>query len=175
MRIEIENQADRKFYWEVLNISAQYDKLLKNPRRKLSAPLMRIHMFLLIYAVLLVLIVVFCILFGAKLPQILCAVICVMFILRLVMALRRNRKLIERMMHQNGKIVLLLDEEGVTYSAENADTVRIPWSNTAFVRRFNRAFCFLGKSNMMIFTDQRYTEEILHYIRENDIPVEVIA
>ena len=174
MRIEIDHKGDKKFFSEILNISVQYGKLLKNPRKKLKNLLMRPYCYLAAFALLLVIDIVLYFLYGARKVQILYALLCVAFMVRNIYAIRKNNGIIKRMAEQGEKEILQLDEEGVSLISENKDTMHMAWSNVAFLRQFKQEFCFMGKTGMMFSIDPGHKEEILRYIKEHSIPVEVI-
>jgi|GEM_PF-1022365 len=167
MTIEINEKGSPEFYKETVNVVTQYRYLIKKPRRRL-----RDYFRQLLYAGLLccALLALLAVLTAAAGPDALanaamgvmvfCAVLCFAFLFNM-------KKLLRRMLADERPSVLTLDENGVELRKGSSQTVRIGWSNVAFVRVFKESVCFFSSdpSGFVISVTRRYDERIASFLR----------
>ena len=69
-----------------------------------------------------------------------------------------------------------LDEKGVEINKEDAQIIRISWDNVAFVRSFKESTSFFAKdaSGIVISVTNKYKDQIMEYLNNNDVEVQII-
>lgn len=176
MRIESNEKSTKSFFTEMVNILFQNRALMKKPDRKL------VNLFVF-YSVSLIVSLVFAGLFVClivKTGEVLDGAIFLSLIafidLITVISLTSMLKHRKRFMNSNEPSVIILDETGISFSRDDVIIMGIAWKNMAFVRAFKESLVFFDKSvtSSMIFVDEWHKDEVLNYIFDNRIPVEVI-
>ncbi len=200
MRIEATQRGSRKYYEEVVCATVQYSKLIKNPGSKLGDVFKRNKVYLVLCAIFLAVIVAMAIAWGIDALTVLAIVVMLACIVLAAIMLHRMNGMVESLMADSALPVFIFDKEGIEFKKEGSQPtgnlqstgdvqqsgsqpsngsalIRVPWDGVAFVRIFDESICFFaqGARGLVLALNRSYSQQILDYLRENAISVNVIA
>jgi hypothetical protein len=176
MRIEIHEAGSEAFYKETVNVLAQYRSLIKKPERKLQDYFKMLWAYAGISLLLLVLLAVMYRYWGAGVSTVAAMGLMVVNLVLCGAYLINLNRLLKEFMGDIRTSVLTLDESGVELSKDGTQIVRIPWDGIAFLRVFKESVCFLSRNltGFVISVNLLHKDEILGYLKENDIGIRII-
>ena len=176
MRIEVKEKASKEFYEEVVNAMTQYRKLLKNPAAKLTNNFKTYRTSLLVLGVLFVLDLVMGFMWTFDTLTTVSLVVVALAALLCFVYLNNMNKLVNNYLSDTRTSVVTLDENGVELNKTGSQVVRLGWDNVAFVRAFKESTCFVAKdlAGLVIAVNNLHKDELLGYIRDNNIDVRVV-
>ena len=146
MRIEVREKGTLEFYREIVNITSQYQRLMKNPEGKLKDTFRMIKSYLILCAVLFVLVLLMGIFWGMDALTILALVVLVGAIAVSGIQLKRLNDMVDVLMEDPRTAVIIMDENGVEFNKEDAEKLRISYENVAFLRVFEESVGIFAKS-----------------------------
>ena len=176
MTIEVTEKGSKEFYKEFVNILTQYRQLLYKPQDKLRNNYSK-NIFLTVAMVAL---------FGLSLyggindsfnvMKILVMVLSTVAVVFTIMYLLRMNKAVNEYMNDDRPSVVTLDDNGVEIEKSGSQAIRLAWDNVAFVRVFNESTCFFSKdlNGIVLAVNNKYKNELLDYIKDNNIQVLVV-
>lgn len=176
MRIEIKERGSEAFYRETVNVAAQYQRLLKNPKRKLGDLFKNYRNSGILSVVAFALLAILMILWGSDTIMIVAEVVLAINIVLSIMLFRNMKKLLGKLQDDPRTSVFSMDDRGIELDKEGAQIVRIAWDNLAFVRAFKESICFASKegTGITISIDRKYENEIRQYMTEHVPSIEII-
>jgi hypothetical protein len=85
-------------------------------------------------------------------------------------------KAVKEYMNDDRPSVVTLDDNGVEIEKKDSQAIRLAWDNVAFVRVFNESTCFFSKdlNGIVLAVNNKYKNELLDYIKDNNIQVLVV-
>ena len=176
MTIEIKEKGTRAFYKEVVNVMTQYRQLLYKPEDMLKNSFSRYTML----AVAMLLIFMMSLYGGIRGSFSAMSILTIAFsgiaaVAPCAILIRLNR-MVNAYLADDRQSVVTLDENGVEIAKTGAQAVRLAWDNVAFVRTFVESTCFFSKdlSGIVLAVDNDYRKEIMDYIKNNNIDVQVV-
>ncbi|MBR4451744.1 MAG: hypothetical protein IKS39_07915 [Clostridia bacterium] len=158
------------FYKEVVSVLSYYNRIIKNPEKKLKDSIRISAVYGAVSAVVLVMLVIlYSVWNGSQVIKVTAAVLGGMYLLLLiafVYAYYTRKKLLKSFLSEPRESTFTIDDTGVELK-NNANTVRLSWENIAFVRKYDRAVCFFGDSNtrFVISVYEQYYDEIKDEIK----------
>lgn len=177
MKIEVNEKGSREFYREVVNVTSQYQKLVKKPEGKINDNFRLLKGYILLCAIVLVIITAMGIAWGMDGLTIAAIVLLVAAIAMSGVLLYRLMRMCDSLMNDPRSSVFTIDEKGIDFSKPEAEQIRIAWEHVAFVRVFDHSVCFVSKGvpGLVLALEKRWQSEVLAYIRDNHIAVTVIG
>ncbi len=169
-------KGDKKFYSEAISVLNQYAYLMKNPQLRLQNNFKKLQGYMIFCGIVLAVLVVMTIAWGASALMI-TALVLLSVVILLSFALWFKLDRVRRMyLADKRPSILELDENGVTMKRENSDSVQMSWNNVAFIRVFNECVCFFAKegSGFVICVNKIHKDEIFAYLQEHQIHVQGI-
>ena len=166
MTIEINEKGSREFYKETVNAVSQYNRLKKDPPRKLKDYFRSFRIYIILCSALLVINALMWIFWGTDQFTIAVAALMIICIVMSAAFLHGMNKLQNSMMSDDRTSVLTLDESGVELNKGDSQIIRSSWDNIVFVRVFSECICFFPKdrSGIVISVDRKYQDRIVPYI-----------
>lgn len=177
MTICTDTPGTREYYKEMINVSLQRRKLLKNPSRKIINLPTRYIATIAVGVFFIALLSALGAPWGFDALFIIGITIWGISILCYTAALITVRKALRKAMAAFKPSVFTMDEQGVEVAQENTSTVRTFWENIAFIRVFSHGVCFAAKqpSGYMIFVPIEYASDITAYLAETHPEVQLIT
>jgi hypothetical protein len=176
MTIEVKEKGTRAFYKEVVNVMTQYRQLLYKPEDMLKNSFTRYTML----AAAMALIFLMSLYGGIRGSFSAMSILTIAFsgiaaVATCAILIRLNR-MVNAYLADDRQSVVTLDENGVEIAKTGAQAVRLAWDNVAFVRTFVESTCFFSKdlSGIVLAVDNDYRKEIMDYIKNNNIDVQVV-
>ena len=176
MTIEIKENGTRQFYKEVVNVVTQYRQLLYKPEDKLKDSFKK-NIFMMTAMALLFLIFLYGGITGSfDTMKILAMAFAAMAAVATAIVLSRMYKMVDGYLADERPSIVTMDENGIELEKKGSQAVRLAWDNVAFVRSFNESTCFFSKdmSGIVLSITNDYKNELLDYIKENNIDVKVV-
>ena len=176
MRIEIKEKGTPEFYKEVVDVSAQYLRLIKKPESKLKDTFKMLKGYIVLCAVFLALVLITGFAWGLDALTLVVAVVLLAALAVSILQLHRMNKMVKSLMDDPHTSVFTLDEDGIELDKEQAELIRVSWSNVAFARIFSESICFFAKGGrgLVLAVNKGRVQEILEYIREHQVDVRII-
>lgn len=172
--LAIKNPADEKerelFYKEVVNVMSQYNKIIKKPEKKLKngfrSSLIAGVICIFVCAVLFAYLFLFVHDKGYTVLFSVGGGIYFLFAITYFYAFFTRKKLLNSLLAQPPGSQFIIDENGVELT-KNSNTVKLSWDNIAFVRKYDKAVCFVGDSStrFVISVYAGYFDEIKDEIK----------
>lgn len=177
LRIEVTEKGTKAFYKEVVCITAQYLRLMKKPDRKFQDTFKMLKVYLAICAVLLVIVLAMGIAWGMDTLSVVAIALMGLAVALSGLQLHRLSSMADSLMNDPRTSIITLDQAGVELNKEGAQMFRMSWDEVSFVRVFDESVCFFSKGvrGMLIAVNRGREQQILAYIKENHIPVNVIG
>lgn len=166
MKITITEKGSESFYKEVLNISAQYRKLLRKPNSKLEDQFNTWKVLFISSVILFILYVIEICIWGKTSTLEIMMVSVISLAILSGTSLKQLNKKLEAMLNDEGDSIFTIDEEGIELNKTSV-SAKLSWQNIAFVRTFKESTCFLpkNKTDKIIAISNKYLEEIKPYIK----------
>jgi hypothetical protein len=176
MTIEIKKRPGNEFAEDTVNAASQYKYFMKKPERKLQNYFKQWKALLIVSIVWVILMVAVMVLFGADAIMEVCLAVLLMNIVFCAAMLLNIVKYKKQIMEDERLSYLTIDENGVELMKDGVQTVRVAWSNVAFIRIFDAAICFFPKNltSFVISVDKDYSGQILDEINRLGADVKVI-
>ena len=176
MVIEVKEKGSREFYEEVVNVVAQYGRLRKKPEAKLKNYFVSLKIFAVLLSVLIAVNLAMGIAWGFDGMAIAAVVVCAVALVFDAVFWVNLKKAVDRYLSDDRSSVVTLDEDGVELNKENTQTVRLAWPSIAFVRVFKESVCFVSAdiTGFILAVAISHRQEILDYLKENEVKVKVI-
>ena len=174
MKIEINEKGSKEFYKETVNAVSQYNRLKKDPKRKLKDYFRTFRIYIILSSVMLVINALMWIFWGTDQFTIAVAALMIICIAMSAAFLHSMNKLQNSMMSDGSTSVLTIYESGVELNKGDLQIIKSSWDNLAFVRVFSESLCFFPKdrSGIVISVDRKYQDRIVPYIES--LPVDVM-
>ena len=176
MRIEIKEKGTPEFYKEVVDVSAQYLRLMKKPESRLKDTFKMLKGYIALCVVFLALVLIMGFAWGLDALTLVVTVVMLAALAVSILQLRRMNKMVQSLIDDPRTSVFTLDEDGVELDKEQAELIRVSWSNVAFVRIFSESICFFAKGGrgLVLAVNKGRAQEILGYIRDHQVDVRII-
>jgi len=170
--IRIPEIGPKKMYEELINVLLQYNRLKKDPGKRLRN---RSRNYLLEFLISIVFFLFACFEYKSFGPDTtIAACMAALFLCALIFGSNylRVRKLVKRYMADHRGTVVTLDRSGIELKKEEDHTIRIAWTNIRFIRCFKECICFSSKDDiagLAIFVSKEYSERILVFLKEHQL------
>lgn len=177
MKIEISEKGSKAFYREVVNITTQYRRILKNHQHKLKDNFKQLQVLLILGAAFLALLILMAVFWGVKpfdyaimaalgIEVVMCAGI-----------LYVQNKMLKSMLADDRTSVLTLDDSGVELNKGGSQIVKLGWDNIAVVRVYQESLSFVSgdRTGIVISITKQYADKVLTWLRENQPSIEVVG
>lgn len=177
MKIEINERGSKEFYKEVVSVMAQYFRFMKKPDSRLNDPFRILKIYIAVCAAFFAVILVMGIAWGFDALTLVALTVMAAVIILSVMQFKKLDGLVKSFYDDKRSSILTVDENGVELNKEDSEIIRMAWDNVAFLRLFKESACFFGKEarGMIMAVDRIYEQQILDYLKDNDIDVKVIG
>ena len=176
MKIEVAEKGSEAFYREVVNISAQYRYILKNPHRKLKDYFRQFTFLMILGTVFLVLLLLTSFLWGFDPLDYAIIGILAIAIAMCAVYLHLLKRTLRTFLSDPRTTVLSFDESGVEFNKGSSQTIKLGWDNIAVVRVYQESLNFVSgdHTGIVISCAKRYAGEILAWLRANQPTVEIV-
>ena len=174
--LTIEEKGSEAFYREAVNVITQYRSLLGKPGKKLKDNFRQMRIHIVLCAALLAICVVLSVLHGRSSLLIAGSILTCFAALISLICLRSMNRLLQSLMNDKHTSVVTLDGQGIELKKIYARTVRLAWSNIAFIRVFEESVCVLSRDStgFVLSIERLYENEILTWLRDNRPEVMII-
>jgi len=176
MQITITENGSREFYTEVVNITTQYRPLLAKPDRRLRNNVGSMRTSFILSIVAFLLFAFLGVTYGFDMLNSVMMSLMVITGAISIFSYVRLKKLVDQFLEDDRRSVVTLDEDGVEINKGDSQVVRLAWKTVAFVRAFKESVAFVSNdlTGLVLAVDKKYKDDILGYIRENNVDVTVI-
>ena len=175
MIIEIREKGTKAFYDEIVCVASKYRRYVKNPDAGFSNTFMINIIMMVLVACIFLLELYIGITNGFDWITITAGVVCVVTLYFWGLYHRKLKKVVKLYEADNRLSTLILDENGVELNKEGAQVLRISWENVAVLKVFKESTFFFSKDEpaIVIAINNVYKDQVLGYVKENNIPITI--
>ena len=177
LKIDFDVSNNKPFTEEMISVLLQYRKLQKDPTAKVPNYFKLQLITLGITLVLVIILVVLGIIWEFTVLDIIAISINGLCVLLSSLLILNYKSRVKKVLSQEIKGVLTLDEDGIETEMRGIQTVRIKWEAVDFVKKLNQSICFFPKldsTQIAIFVSNDDKDKVLEYMKENNISVRII-